>query len=438
MIVATTTYLYADISLTQHYAQGVELVDRGPWSSSVSYAIGDVIQIGLNQYIALAANINTPPTAIIDETWSTLVVVEEQQVIPSSGSDYIARALGNEALALGNAAYSLAQTGTNVAYIAYSLAQTGTNAANTAYSLAQTGTDLANAAYALAQTGTNLGNASYSLAQTGTNLIIAESGSRITADAAIVAFVFGSIAVDLAAETGSRIAADAALQAFVFGSIGNDLAAEIVTRASSDQQIITILETGTSIANAAYSLGQTGTNIANAAYALAQLGTVIPPLSALPDVNIPAPSANQVLSFNGTVWTAEDRFNRSTTILTTGSLVALAQETGVVDLGKSFDLISVSSSGTIPFRLRLYSTSIARAADLSRPRTARPTISSQHEVITDLALNSSTGFTWILSPKAVGSNGDNPASANIYYTVENLGSITASIVANLIHIVNEY
>lgn len=92
-VVASTTYLYADTGLAQHYVQGSELVDTGPWSSAAFYAPGEVAQIGVDQYYCLTANSNTPPTGVVDENWSSLVVVEEYGSVSSAGSDYYARYL---------------------------------------------------------------------------------------------------------------------------------------------------------------------------------------------------------------------------------------------------------------------------------------------------------------------------------------------------------
>jgi len=227
MVVSTTTYLYVDTGLTQHFAQGTELVDAGPWSSLASYSPMEVVQIGVDQYVALQANTNMPPTGIVDENWSALVVVEEQSgsTIINAGSDYYARTLAELAL--------------ETAWV-----------------------------------GTAIGSTAY-------DLVIAETGSRIAADAAIISFVFGSIAVDLAAETGSRIAADifeagtrAQMDQFLydliltssstaFGSfvdLSGSLAAETASRIASDQQIISMVATGTNVAYSAYALAQTGTN----------------------------------------------------------------------------------------------------------------------------------------------------------------------------------
>lgn len=325
-VVATTTYLYVNSALTQFFIQGSELTDRGLWSSSTFYAVGDVVQIGVDQYIALTANVNTLPTGIVDENWSTLVVVEEVSgTTVSAGSDAYARALAGEAyfwgttaFHIGTDAYNLAVTGTNlvaaeagsrVADVNNIYIAIGSLSGSVSVDLAgETGSRIA-ADLILTWAGTDLqtqivveqGTRSWQdqnlqnqiTTEQGTrswqdqvlaNAIVDEAGSRTAADQAIVAFVFGSIAVDLSAETGSRIAADLALT-----WAGTN---ESTTRQSADQQIITIVETGT--------------NTANSAWALAQLGTIIPPLSTLPDVSIPAPTAQQVLSFDGSVWIAVD------------------------------------------------------------------------------------------------------------------------------------
>lgn len=367
-VVATTTYLYVNTSLTQYFVQGSELVDKGPWSSSTFYAINDVVQIGVDQYVALAPNSNAYPTGIVDENWSTLVVVEEASgSVISAGSDAYARALAGEAyfwgttaFHIGTDAYNLAVTGTNLVaaeagsrvadvnniYIAIgslSGSLTGDLAAETAARIA--------ADLVLTWAGTDeQGTRSYSdqvltnaiITEQGTrswqdqvlaNAIVDEAGSRTAADQAIVAFVFGSIAVDLAAETGSRIAADLAL---TWGGTN-----EATSRAAADQQIITIVETGT--------------NTANAAWALAQIGTVPPYLDELQDVSVPAPTANQVLAFDGSQWIAMDSpsqvapgaftlFLEDTASGTAGYYTLLPYPSGTPE-----DVDTAIVGGTIPF-----------------------------------------------------------------------------------------
>src|SRR5574337_631068 len=235
----TLTYLYCDVELTQFYVQGSVLNDRGPWSSSTSYAYPDVIQIGLIQYIAIAANTDTPPTGIVDENWSQLVIVNESTgTSTSSGSDAVARALAAEALALGSSAYNLAATAESTANGAFTIAVAGTNAAALAEATAL-------AAYNLALSATNSGTSVYSLGVYGTQI----------ANEAL------SIAV-LGTNTGST-AYSVATSAYTIAEIGTNTGSAAY-----------------SVAQAAWELAQIGTNngstaysVAQAAYALAQAGT---------------------------------------------------------------------------------------------------------------------------------------------------------------------
>ena len=265
MVVATTTYLYVDTNLTQYFVQGTELVDMGPWSSATFYNPNEVVQIGVDQYICLTANSNTPPTGIVDENWSTLVVVEEQSgSIVTSGSDYYARFLAD-------AAFDLAVYGTYLGTQAYNLASAAYSIGTNAYALAQSAFAVGADAYNLAVSGTNLGWSAYLLAQTGTN---AASAAQNTASAAYLLAQAGTNAGISAQNT-----ADAAYA---------------------------LAQIGTNTGTAAYSYADTAYNYASAAYMLAELGTVVPALSDLTDVSIPAPVSNQVLGYNGSVWVAMD------------------------------------------------------------------------------------------------------------------------------------
>jgi len=146
-VVSTTTYQYVDTNLNPYFILGSGLVDSGPWSSSAFYNILNVVQIGVDQYVAIAPNSNAPPTGIVDENWSTLVIVEEGGgSVINAGSDYYARTLAEQAL--------------QVAYV-----------------------------------GTAIGSEAYVLAQTGTVLIAAETGSRIAGDNYLLG-LFGSITAD--------------------------------------------------------------------------------------------------------------------------------------------------------------------------------------------------------------------------------------------------
>ena len=181
-VVATTTYLYVDVSLNPYYVQGSQLTDQGAWSSVNSYAYPDVVQIGVDQYIAIAPNTNTPPSGIVDENWSTLVIVDETSVVVNAGSDYYARLLATLALEtawtgtqIGSSAYNYAQSAYEIAVIGTQIGSSAYNYAEAAYNLAVIGTNnpggfaVGTDAYALAESGTNIGWAAYLLAQIGTN-----------------------------------------------------------------------------------------------------------------------------------------------------------------------------------------------------------------------------------------------------------------------------
>jgi len=298
MIDPTQNYAFVDLNDQEQVIHGHEVNYRNGWTGVTTYYRYDAVTYNSDDFICISANSNVTPGT--DPTlWSYLVQIEgDGAPVINAGSDYIARSLGSLAYNTALEAYALAQTGTNLIYI-----ETGSRVASDQY------------------------------LQT---LITAESGSRVAADQAIISFVFGSIAVDLTAETGSRIAADiyesgtrseadqylqtliletsGSIIDFVFGSIAVDLTNETGSRIASDNyeagtrseadqylQNQIVVESGSR-----YSADQTIVNLVNETYNLAAAGTIPPPLSTLPDVNIPAPSVNQVLAFDGSQWVAMD------------------------------------------------------------------------------------------------------------------------------------
>lgn len=118
---------------------------------------------------------------------------------------------------------------------------------------------------------------------------------------------------------------------------------------------------------------------------------------------------------------------RADTTFTTASLANAATENGTVALGKSGIIYAVTLSA--PGRLRLYATSAERTADAARVAGEDPGFNSG--LLLDLLLNTDTGLTWALSPKAVFENGDGPASTSIYYAVENLSGAAAAITVTI-------
>ena len=332
MVVATTTYLYTDVNLNPYYVQGSQLTDRGPWSSLASYAPPDVVQIGVDQYYALAPNTNMPPSGIVDENWSTLVIVEEANTVVNAGSDYYARLLATLALETAWVGTQIGSSAYNYAEAAYNLAIIGTNnpggfsVGTDAYYLAESGTNIGWAAYLLAQIGTNTGTAALNAAASAQSTAnSAFSIAVIGTNAAANANAFAEIAWQLAqfgTNTGTLALNNAATaqstadSAFSIAVIGTNAAATANAYASIAWQLA---QFGTNTGSTAYSVAQS-------AWALAQLGTIIPPLSSLPDVFIPAPTAQQHLVFDGSRWTASDA-------MSTGAVSAFTYYLDVADTG---------------------------------------------------------------------------------------------------------
>ena len=122
--------------------------------------------------------------------------------------------------------------------------------------------------------------------------------------------------------------------------------------------------------------------------------------------------------------------------LLTPPIAANAQSIGLIStIGKTLDVIRAESFTLAPVRVRLYSSAAARNADLTRDRYTPPTAGAQHQVIMDLVLTGTTGYTWVMSPIARGSNA---AGINeIYYTLDNLDSTTRNLHLSLIYLTNE-
>lgn len=96
---------------------------------------------------------------------------------------------------------------------------------------------------------------------------------------------------------------------------------------------------------------------------------------------------------------------------------------------KSFKLSGISITGNKKCRIRLYSTSAARAADLNRGYTVPLALGSQHGCIADFYFDQSIATTpWTCSPDIFGSNQDTIVAAVIYASVTNIDTTTQTIV----------
>jgi hypothetical protein len=130
------------------------------------------------------------------------------------------------------------------------------------------------------------------------------------------------------------------------------------------------------------------------------------------------PVAGDIITVIGYAGLAPLAIRNSFDLLST-PLAPNAQSTGTIFLlGKTFDIIKVISAVAAPVRIRLYSSVAGRTADLTRNRYTPPTAGAQHQVIMDLVLTLNTGYTWIMSPIARGSNA--AGLTEVYYTIDNL------------------
>lgn len=350
MLVSGATYLYIDTDLLQYYVQASELIDLGEWSSMVVYSRLQVVDYDGILYVALRTTSATPPSQPISEDWSMLVLVRGATTVVSAGSDWIARQLGLAALQMGwsgtylaNVAYEI---GTNALYYAgsaYSIAVDGTNAAaaaqltaDSAFTIAVQGTDLALTAYTIAQEGTNTGTAALNFASAAFDIAVAGT------DLAMTAYTIAQEGTN----TGTA-ALNIASAAFDIAVAGTNLA----------QTAYQIATAGTDLAQTAYYIAQTGTNLAYVALQTAWAGTVISPLSSLPDVSIPTPSANQVLTFDGSLWKAQSAPTSVSNAAFTYYLAEGITFSGYESLltvaspsGEDLDAAAVTASGSVLIR----------------------------------------------------------------------------------------
>jgi hypothetical protein len=117
-------------------------------------------------------------------------------------------------------------------------------------------------------------------------------------------------------------------------------------------------------------------------------------------------------------------------LIEANGLANAAIATGTIAIAKDFKLkqITLSHDG----RLRLYKTAAARTADVARPFGDRRYRGSEHKIICDVLLNSSTGLEWTMSPDALGGNGDDPVTSDVYWSLTNNSGGTEDMTADLL------
>ena len=120
---------------------------------------------------------------------------------------------------------------------------------------------------------------------------------------------------------------------------------------------------------------------------------------------------------------------------TVGTLTPGQIESGVWAIGKSFSVIAITVGTTA--RVRLYSTTALRDADVSRPATQPPIAGTQNGVIMDIVLTAGTGLSWVMSPAANGSDAAAPPTGSIGYNVTNLDTVNRQVQVTLTYLLEE-
>lgn len=283
-------YSFADATgLTKYVDSQGDFLFTGTWSSAGTYTASPLMaaQYGAAYYMAIRNNIGDNPQRVPTRTrpqsWSIMSLLYEYQC---SGT-------ATPADALAEAAWELAQSGTNIAWAAYYLAQIGTNTgsaaydlAGSAYALAGTAYDLAGSAAADAATALSTANGAlsvaivaeavaddaYALAQIGTNTgtaaLSAAATAQSTASSAFNIAVIGTNAASSAQNTAdaayllAQIGTNTGTAAFTVATDGSNLAWQAYLLATGTNAFD---DTARSTANFAYYLAQIGTNTGTAA-----------------------------------------------------------------------------------------------------------------------------------------------------------------------------
>jgi hypothetical protein len=118
----------------------------------------------------------------------------------------------------------------------------------------------------------------------------------------------------------------------------------------------------------------------------------------------------------------------------TNGLSPGASQTGTITMAPVFTLVFVKVSSAA--RVRLYSTQAACLADVGRSNSVPPTPGLANYVISDHYL---TGIGLVplafpCSPPCLGASQDVSPGSTIYYTVNNLASISTSITVTLLYL----
>jgi hypothetical protein len=160
----------------------------------------------------------------------------------------------------------------------------------------------------------------------------------------------------------------------------------------------------------------------------------------LPQTRVLSPSQPVVNGTPGTSSSNNGSSNSSTTItttlsvkqtaITTSNLPPNSVFTGILALGKAFQLVQVSSSASA--RIELYGTNNALQLDSYRGLDVPPPFGSVQGLILDVALDTAP-LTFPLEG-VMGSNYDNPQKDFAYIAVTNIGAALTPIIVTISYI----
>ncbi len=161
-----------------------------------------------------------------------------------------------------------------------------------------------------------------------------------------------------------------------------------------------------------------------------------------PQYRIPLPSTTNTSSGSTTTVVSSSTSSSSSTTtnnpptastasITTPVLVIGSTFQGTMLLAKSFYLYKVAVNA--PTRLRLYSTAVARSADVSRTVSTPAGLGTVQGLVAEFNLDT-TPVVWQTDPAVFGSNGDTPQSTSVYANITNIGSANQTINVTLTYV----
>lgn len=152
--------------------------------------------------------------------------------------------------------------------------------------------------------------------------------------------------------------------------------------------------------------------------------TVIGQSSSTSSTTVLASSSSS--SSSGTVATLA----AATATITTATIGPNSKYTGVLQLSKSFQLLSIAVNS--PARVELYGTSSAQGSDLARGLDVAPAAGTAQNIICDVVLDT-VPYQWTFQNR-VGASGNSPQTSSIYVTVTNLDTTSDAITLTLVYV----